>query len=82
MAAVAEETFKRRLTKVGYDPTDGEIDCCVDLPLEDCRITRRQFEYSLHLLTLLARLVHRRVTTVLETGRDPGPLEVDDLAKP
>jgi hypothetical protein len=82
LAAAAEESYRRRLAKVGYDPGDGEIDCCVDLPLEDCPLTRRQFEYALHVLIVVARLVHRRVATIQETGRDPGPLEVDDLAKP
>ena len=82
LAAVAEESYRRRLAKIGYDPTDGEVDCCVDFPLEDCPITRRQFEYALHLLIIVARLVHKRILTIQETGRDPGPLEVDDLAKP
>jgi hypothetical protein len=82
LAVAAEESFRRRLAKVGYDPGDGEIDCCVDVPLEDCSFTRRQFEYALHLLILVARLVHRRIATIQETGRDPGPLEVEDLAKP
>lgn len=82
LAAMAEESFRRWLAKVGYDPTDGEIDCCVDLPVEDLTVTKRQFEYALHLLIVVARLAHRRAKTILETGRDPGPLEVDDLAKP
>ena len=82
LAAVAEESFRRRLAKVGYDPADGELDCCVDIPLEDCSLTRRQFEYSLHLLIVVARLIHRRIRTILDTGRDPGPLEVEDLDKP
>jgi hypothetical protein len=82
LAAAAEETFRRRLAKIGYDPQDGEIDCCVDLPLEDCTLTQRQFEYAFHLLILVARLVHLRMATILETGRDPGPLDVEDLPKP
>ncbi len=82
LAAMAEECFRRRLAKVGYDASDGEIDCCVDLPLEDCRMTKRQFEYALHILIVVARLIHRRAKTILDTGRDPGPLEVEDLAKP
>jgi len=82
LAAAAEETYRRRLAKVGYDPSDGEIDCCIDLPLEDLPLTRRQFEYALHILVLVARLVHRRASTILQSGRDPGPLEVEDLARP
>ena len=82
LAALAEETFRRRLAKIGYDPADGEIDCCVDLPLEDVALTGRQFEYALHLLILVARLVHKRVETILSTGRDPGPLDVEDLPSP
>lgn len=82
MAAFSEESFNRRLAKIGYDPGDGEIDYCVDFPLEDCALTRRQFEHVLHLLILLSRLVHKRVKTILDTGRDPGLLNVDDLPKP
>ncbi len=79
MAAFSEETFFRRLAKIGYDPDDGEIDYCIDLPVEDCPLTRKQFEYCLQLLLLLARLVHHRIATILEKGRDPGFLDVDDL---
>ncbi len=82
LAAAAEETMRRRLAKIGYDPQDGEIDCCVDLPLEDCTLTQRQFEHAFHLLILVARLVHMRMATILETGRDPGPVQVEDLPKP
>ena len=82
LAAAAEESYRRRLAKIGYDTTDGEIDCCVDLPLEDCRLTRRQFEYALHLLVVVSRLVHRRMSLILDTGRDPGPVEIEDLARP
>lgn len=82
LSAAAEETFRRRLAKIGFDPQDGEIDCCVDLPLEDCILTQRQFEYAFHLVILVARLVHARMAVILETGRDPGPLDVEDLPKP
>ena len=81
LSAAAEETFRRRLAKIGFDPQDGEIDCCVDLPLEDCTLTQRQFEYAFHLVILVARLVHARMAVILETGRDPGPLNVEDLPK-
>ena len=82
LSVLAEETYLRRLAKVGYDPDDGEIDCCVDLPLEDCPLTRSQFDHMLHLLIIISRLIHKRVMMILQTGRDPGALDIRDLDRP
>jgi len=42
LAACMMISWRTKMVQFGYDPSDGEIRCSVDLPLEDATLTRRQ----------------------------------------
>jgi hypothetical protein len=65
--------YQRKLIKFGYDPEDGELNGCVDIPIEDCGLTARQFFRSMAALLEALEEARHRIMVLLETGKDPGP---------
>lgn len=63
--------YKYRLTKFGWDPTDGEIVGYADLWLEDATLTQGQFAGMLHALIPAIDQGHARIARTIETGVDP-----------
>jgi hypothetical protein len=63
--------YKLRLTKFGWDPTDGEIVGYADLWLEDARLTQQQFTTMLNAFLPAIDMGHVRIAKTLETGVDP-----------
>jgi len=58
-----------------YDPSDGEIRACIELPLEDAKLTKRLFLRVLKGLVQLMDTSHERIKHVMETGEDTGPVD-------
>ncbi len=44
---MANHTYGRKIGHFGFDPRDGEVDCCFVFPVEDGEMTQRQFMRSL-----------------------------------
>ncbi|NUM34951.1 MAG: YbjN domain-containing protein [Candidatus Brocadiae bacterium] len=69
---LCEVNYQRKLVKFGYDKEDGEINACVDIPIEDSNFTSTQFFRSMAALLEALDETRTRVTFLLETGKDPG----------
>jgi hypothetical protein len=61
-----------RLTKFGWDPTDGEIVGYADLWLEDAKLGQKQFAAMLGAFIPAIDLGRVRIAAAMETGVDPG----------
>ncbi|MDX8414350.1 MAG: hypothetical protein R8J85_09720 [Mariprofundales bacterium] len=64
--------WESKMLQWEYDPTDGEIRACIELPLEDAVLTQRLFFRALFGLVQLMDHYHPRIKCVMETGEDPG----------
>lgn len=73
LAMIAAMNYRRKLVKFGYDEADGEINACVDIPVEDGTLTSTQFFRCMAALLEALEESRSRITAVLETGKDPGP---------
>ena len=71
LRVIGDLDYRLRLTKFGWDPSDGEIVGYADLWLEDATLTQKQFSAMLHVYLPAIDLAHARLTTTMETGRDP-----------
>jgi hypothetical protein len=67
--------YQLRLTKFGWDPSDGEIVGYADLWLDDGSVTQGQFSAMLHSFLPGIDFNHQRVETTIETGTDPGEVQ-------
>ena len=63
--------YKLRLTKFGWDPTDGEIVAYADLWLEDATLTQRQFGAMLAAFLPGIDEGYGRIARTIESGVDP-----------
>jgi len=64
--------YESKMLQWEYDPRDGEIRACIELPLEDAKLTKRQFLRVLKGLVQMMDHYHDRVKHVMETGEDTG----------
>ncbi len=71
--------YELRLTKFGWDPSDGEIAAYADVWLEDATLTQQQFSGILHLFIPGIDVNHKRITETIETGTDPGEIRPEDM---
>jgi hypothetical protein len=72
-------SWETKMLQWEYDPTDGEIRAIVEFPLEDAVLTERQFNRCLQgLVQIVDEMAIPRLTTVMQTGRDPGDLEAGE----
>lgn len=63
--------YKLRVTKFGWDPSDGEIVGYADLWLEDATLTQQQFAAMLGAFIPAIDQGHARIAKTIETGVDP-----------
>jgi len=62
--------YESKMMQWEYDPRDGEIRACIEFPLEDAKLTKRQFLRAMHGLVQMMDHYHARIKTVMETGED------------
>ena len=70
---LAAMNYQRKLVKFGYDPDDGEINGCIDIPIEDATFTSTQFFRCMAALLEALEEARNRLMILMETGEDPGP---------
>ena len=70
---LASINYHRKLVKFGYDPEDGEINACIDIPIEDAEFTGTQFFRCIAALLEALEEARKRLMGIIETGIDPGP---------
>jgi len=58
-----------------YDPSDGEIRACIELPLEDVVLTKRLLIRCVLGLVRMMGSYHSRIKQVIETGVDVGAVD-------
>jgi hypothetical protein len=76
MLAISWET---KMLQWEYDPSDGEIRAIIEFPLEDSILTERQFHRCLSgLIQIVDSIAIPRLKEVMETGEDPGNLELGE----
>ncbi|MBD2776616.1 hypothetical protein [Iningainema tapete] len=76
MLAISWET---KMLQWEYDPSDGEIRAIIEFPLEDSILTEKQFNRCLSgLIQLVDNVAIPRLQHVMETGQDPGNLELGE----
>ncbi|HNS96112.1 MAG TPA: YbjN domain-containing protein [Polyangiaceae bacterium] len=76
--AMLQMAYEIRLVQFEYDPADGEVSTCIDIALEDGKLTSAQLLRCCAVLLDVAFLAHKRLTTILETGKDPA-LDSEDV---
>lgn len=62
--------WESKMLQWEYDPKDGEIRACIELPLEDAKLTKRQFLRVVKGLVQMMDHYHERIKHVMETGED------------
>ena len=67
--------WESKMLQWEYDPQDGEIRACIELPLEDAKLTKRLFLRVLKGLVDMMDTYHARIKQVMETGEDSGPVD-------
>ena len=72
--------FQLRLTKFGWDPSDGEIVAYTDIWVEDGDLTQKQFNALMRSLLPAIDLNYKRLTGTIETGKDPGEVTPESLS--
>jgi hypothetical protein len=76
MLAISWET---KMLQWEYDPSDGEIRAIIEFPLEDSLLTEKQFNRCLSgLVQLVDSVAIPRLREVMETGYDPGNVEIGE----
>ncbi|MFQ4145042.1 hypothetical protein [Chlorogloeopsis sp. ULAP02] len=76
MLAISWET---KMLQWEYDPSDGEIRAIIEFPLEDSTLTEKQFNRCLSgLVQLIDSVALPRLLAVMETGQDPGNVELGE----
>ncbi len=72
-------SWETKMLQWEYDPSDGEIRAIIEFPLEDSILTEKQFNRCLHgLVQLVDSVAIPRLMEVMETGYDPGNLELGE----
>lgn len=72
-------SWETKMLQWEYDPSDGEIRAIIEFPLEDSTLTEKQFNRCLHgLIQIVDELAMPRLQAVMETGSDPGDLDMGE----
>lgn len=79
LRVLGELNYRLRLTKFGWDPSDGEIAAFVDVWLEDGTLTQAQFSKLFQAFVPGIDLNYIRISRTIETGTDPGEVRPEDL---
>ena len=72
--------YQLRMTKFGWDPSDGEIVAYTDMWLEDGGLTQKQFGALFKSLLPAIDLNYKRLTETMENGEDPGEVTPATIA--
>jgi hypothetical protein len=76
LEAMLRISWETKMLQWEYDSSDGEIRAIIEFPLEDALLTEKQFNRCLQgLVQIVDELAVPRLTTVMETGEDPGDIE-------
>jgi hypothetical protein len=76
LLSIAWET---KMMQWEYDATDGEVRAIIEFPLEDARLTERQFFRCLTgLVDMVDNIAMPRLKEVMQSGKDPGDPEVGE----
>jgi len=67
--------YKTKFGTWEYDPTDGEIRCAIEIPLEDATMTEKQFKRIFGYVTKDAQDGFDAILKILETGEVPDDLD-------
>jgi Putative bacterial sensory transduction regulator len=81
LKAVGDENYQRRLVKIGWDPTDGELVAYADVWVEDGKLTQQQFSRMLSVYLPVMDMAYGRLKKTIDTGHDPGMLSVEDAIR-
>lgn len=72
-------SWETKMLQWEYDPSDGEIRAIIEFPIEDSKLTEKQFNRCLSgLVQLVDTVAIPRLQEVMETGHDPGNVEVGE----
>ncbi|MEL6458819.1 MAG: hypothetical protein AAFY21_17240 [Cyanobacteria bacterium J06641_2] len=72
-------SWETKMLQWEYDPSDGEIRAIIEFPIEDSTLTEKQFNRCLSgLVQLVDTVAIPRLQEVMETGHDPGNVEVGE----
>jgi hypothetical protein len=72
-------SWETKMLQWEYDPSDGEIRAIIEFPLEDSNLTEKQFNRCLTgLIQLVDSVAMPRLQAVMDTGSDPGNLELGE----
>jgi len=71
--------YQLRLTKFGWDPSDGEIVAYGDVWVEDGDLTQKQFSALFRSLLPAIDLNYKRLTGTMESGEDPGEITPESV---
>lgn len=72
-------SWETKMLQWEYDPSDGEIRAIIEFPIEDSTLTEQQFNRCLSgLVQLVDGVAIPRLQEVMETGHDPGNIEVGE----
>ncbi|MEO1374437.1 MAG: hypothetical protein AAFW70_09015 [Cyanobacteria bacterium J06635_10] len=72
-------SWETKMLQWGYDPSDGEIRAIIEFPIEDSKLTEKQFNRCLSgLIQLVDSVAIPRLQEVMETGHDPGNVEIGE----
>lgn len=81
LKAIGHLNYSRRLVKFAWDPSDGEIVMYADMWLVDSAPSRGQFRRMVQSFFGSADLGHGRLKLTIDTGKDPGELEPQELLR-
>ncbi len=72
-------SWETKMLQWEYDPSDGEIRAIIEFPIEDSTLTEKQFNRCLSgLIQLVDSVAIPRLQEVMETGHDPGNVEIGE----
>lgn len=72
-------SWETKMLQWEYDPSDGEIRAIIEFPIEDSTLTEKQFNRCLSgLVQLVDSVAIPRLREVMETGHDPGNVEIGE----
>jgi Putative bacterial sensory transduction regulator len=78
LKATGDENYQRRLVKIGWNPSDGELVAYADVWIEDGTLTQRQFSRMLSVYLPVMDMAYGRLKKAIETGHDPGMPSLED----
>ena len=76
MAACLYAAYLTKVVQYEFDPSDGEIAAVADLPIEDGKVTSKQFHRYLKALIETVKICHPMIAGAMESGKIEAPPEL------